>query len=64
TARIVQFAGHWQTQLPLRPLGDGLYEVAGVAPPRPGPFNLYVESPSLGLEPGTLPHIMLRAVSP
>lgn len=64
TARLVQFAGHWQTQLPLRPLGDGLYELAEVTPPRPGPFNLYVESPSLGLEPGTLPHIMLRAVAP
>ena len=64
TARLVQFAGHWQTRLPLRPLGDGLYELAEVTPPRPGPLNLYVESPSLGLEPGTLPHIMLRAVAP
>jgi hypothetical protein len=62
-ARVVQFAGHWQAQLPMRPLGDGLYEAA-VTPPRPGPMNLYVESASLGLQPGTLPHIMLRAVAP
>lgn len=62
-ARVVQFAGHWQQRLPLRPLGDGLYEVA-VAPPRPGPVNLYVESASLGLQPGSLPHLALRAVAP
>ncbi|GAA0601037.1 cytochrome D1 domain-containing protein [Craurococcus roseus] len=61
--RFVQFAGHWQEVVPLRPLGDGLYE-ARVAPPRPGPVNLYVESASLGLRPGTLPHITLRAVEP
>ncbi|MFC0388355.1 hypothetical protein [Muricoccus vinaceus] len=64
SARVVQFVGHWQAQLPMRPLGDGLYEVAGVAPPRAGPVTLYVESPSLGLEPGTLPTILLRAVAP
>ncbi|MBV1800148.1 hypothetical protein [Siccirubricoccus sp. G192] len=62
-ARVVQFAGHWQMQLPMRPLGDGLYEAA-VKPPRPGPVNLYVESASLGLQPGSLPHITLRAVAP
>jgi DNA-binding beta-propeller fold protein YncE len=62
-ARFVQFAGHWQEVVPLRPLGDGLYE-ARVAPPSPGPLNLYVESASLGLQPGTLPHLTLRAVSP
>ncbi len=62
-ARFVQFAGHWQEVVPLRPLGDGLYE-ARVAPPRPGPVNLYVESASLGLQPGTLPHITLQAVAP
>jgi hypothetical protein len=62
-ARLVQFAGHWQELVPLRPLGDGLYE-AEVAPPRPGPVNLYVESASLGLQPGTLPHLTLRAVAP
>ncbi|WP_205083245.1 hypothetical protein, partial [Paracraurococcus ruber] len=62
-ARLVQFAGHWQSLVPLRPLGDGLYE-AEVAAPRPGPVTLYVESPSLGLQPGTLPHITLRAVAP
>lgn len=61
--RFVQFAGHWQETVPLRPLGDGLYE-ALVAPPGPGPLNLYVESASLGLRPGTLPHITLRAVAP
>ena len=61
--RFVQFAGHWQQVVPLRPLGDGLYE-ARIAPPRPGPVNLYVESASLGLRPGTLPHITLRAVEP
>ena len=60
---FVQFAGHWQQLVPLRPLGDGLYE-ARIAPPRPGPLNLYDESASLGLRPGTLPHITLRAVEP
>lgn len=65
TARLVQFEGHWQTRLRLRALGDGLYEAASaVTPPRPGPVNLYVESPSLGLEPGTLPYIALRAEGP
>ncbi|MCR0983635.1 YncE family protein [Roseomonas populi] len=64
TVRVVQLAGHWQTSVPLRPLGDGLYEAEAVAPPEAGTVNLYVESPSLGLEPGTLPHIMLQAESP
>ncbi|MBP0444553.1 hypothetical protein J8J14_07135 [Roseomonas sp. SSH11] len=63
-ARVVQFVGHWQVSLPLKPLGDGLYEVEGITPPRAGPVQVYVESPSLGLEPGTLPHILLRAQSP
>jgi DNA-binding beta-propeller fold protein YncE len=64
TARIVQFAGHWQQQVPLRPLGGGLYEAPSMTAPRPGPVNIYVESPSLGLQPGTLPHIQLQAVTP
>jgi hypothetical protein len=63
-ARIVQFAGHWQALVPLRPLGEGLYEAASVTVPRPGAAVLHVESASLGLQPGSLPPILLRAVAP
>lgn len=64
SARVVQLAGHWQVSLPLRPLGDGLYEAEAVAPPEAGLVNVYVESPSLGLDPATLPYIPFRAVEP
>ncbi|MBO1075019.1 YncE family protein [Roseomonas marmotae] len=64
SARLVQFVGHWQAMVPLKPLGNGLYETEQVTPPRDGILQLYVESRSLGLEPGTLPHITLRAVAP
>lgn len=63
-ARLVQFAGHWQEVLPLRPLGQGLYAADGVTPPRDGPVLLHLESKSLGLQPGTLPHLTLHAETP
>jgi hypothetical protein len=63
-ARLVQFAGHWQAVLPLTPLGDGLYATPDVAPPEAGPLLLHLESPSLGLRPGTLPHLNLRVEAP
>jgi hypothetical protein len=59
-ARVVQFDGGWQLQLPLRPLGDGLYEFV-LTPPKPGPVHMFVESRSLGLAPESLPQILLRA---
>jgi DNA-binding beta-propeller fold protein YncE len=64
SARLVQFIGHWQTTVPMKPLGNGVYEAEQVTPPRDGIVQLYIESPSLGLEPGSLPYITLRAVSP
>lgn len=61
---LTQLSGHWQERLPLRPVGDGRYEAEGVTPPRPGLLRLHLVAPSLGLEAGTLPPLMLRAVSP
>jgi DNA-binding beta-propeller fold protein YncE len=60
----VQFDGHWSERLPLQPLGEGLYAAEALAPPRPGPVLLHLRSRALGLEPGSLPHLVLQAGRP
>ena len=55
--------GVWQQRALAKPLGDGIYEISFV-PPDAGIYNVFFQSPSLGVQYKHLPNLVLKAIKP